>query len=294
MQRITALLPTIIIMAALSPLAQADNVANCEVVVVEEIKDKSLDGHLQLTAFHDGVDFIKSVYDEEEGHLKSINENPIQAVLCQRPNIIPSLSDFPIIATGIPFSLSQNFDANDSGLMTIYFKDGEFRYLHNGPELNEALEAKLHDRMKAFNLQPHDLAEREARAKADSLSDDDTKEADLETDLEAELESDLDLGAEPQTLTQSDISHDHTSQTPVEDRRLNGDQSGDTSLSQSQTQDESENTLPKSDPESDARHDGEDDRGNSEETDTAKAEIGKSDTSEKEDTEKEDAEEDKK
>ncbi|MEP3889939.1 MAG: hypothetical protein ABJN69_05695 [Hellea sp.] len=141
--------------------AWADNIAGCEVVLMEKIAQEGLEGSAEVASFRPAEDFIASIYDDETEVLREIDGLPIRAIMCKRQSVIPSLRDFPIVATGTPFMISQNFDSTDSGLTTVYFQDGKFRSSYKGPELDAKIDAKMADRMEVFNLQPHDLAEKE-------------------------------------------------------------------------------------------------------------------------------------
>ena len=151
---------------ALTPsLALADNIANCEVVLMEPVLENDEPTGAEMASFRPAAEFLSSVYDEEHGHVKEINGYPIRGVLCQRNSIIPSLRDYPVIATGIPFSLSENFDSPDSRLITLYYKDGEFLHKYAGEELGKDDQSALDDVMEAFNLQAHDLKKPEEKDK---------------------------------------------------------------------------------------------------------------------------------
>jgi len=151
--------------------AFADNIAGCEVVLMEKIQQEGVEGSAEVASFRPAGDFIASIYDEETDILRKIDGLPVRAIMCQRNSVVPSLRDFPIIASGTPFMISQNFDSTETGLTTIYFKDGEFRADYKGPKLVDALNAEMKDRLEVFNLQPHDLAEKEKAMLAKLESD---------------------------------------------------------------------------------------------------------------------------
>lgn len=152
---------SIISLAALALLASTasadDNVAACEVILLQDIKGEANEGSMQVASYRTAVDFIASIYDEEEGHLTKVDDLTIRGLICVRENVIPSMRDFPIVATGVPMSLSQNFESTTSGLMTIYFKDGTFQHQYSGPDLTDTEQAALTDALEIFNLQPHGL-----------------------------------------------------------------------------------------------------------------------------------------
>ena len=191
--------------AAFSVPALADNIAECELVLMEQIKDESGQGGASVASYRPAADFLADLYASKEGAKMDINGLPIRAVMCARNDVIPSKNDFKILATGIPFVLSQNFDSPDSDLLTYYFKDGEFRYLHKGPDMSNAAREDLDARITEFNAREHDLAAREkaamerAQAKAEKdgvMADEDdkpketssTKQKRLSQDKQRELE----------------------------------------------------------------------------------------------------------
>lgn len=155
MKRFALILPLMI--AAFAPPALAGNIANCEVILMEPMIKDGEDTGAKFASFRPAAEFLSSVYDGEEGHATQLDEYDIRGVMCKRREIIPTLRDFPILATGIPFSVSENFDAVDSNLMTLYFKDDEFRYSYSGAELTQKELSDLTDVMEIFNLQPHNL-----------------------------------------------------------------------------------------------------------------------------------------
>lgn len=156
---ITASLFSISVLTSIG--AWADNIAGCEVVLMEKIEQEGLEGSAEVASFRPAEDFIASIYDDETEVLREIDGLPIRAIMCKRQSVVPSLRDFPIVATGTPFMISQNFDSAETGLTTVYFQDGKFRSSYKGPELDAKTNAKMTDRMEVFNLQPHDLAEKE-------------------------------------------------------------------------------------------------------------------------------------
>lgn len=183
------------LLVSVSAPAWADNIAGCEVVLMEKIKQEDNEGVTEIASFRPAADFIASAYDEETKVLRKIDGLPIRAVMCKRKNVVPSESDFPIIATGTPFMLSQNFDSTETGLTTIYFKEGEFRSNYKGPALSEEVKAEMAARLKSYNAKPHDLAKKEKAMleKKDSqeTSTDELKDEDDTTSESTEKDSGL-------------------------------------------------------------------------------------------------------
>jgi len=172
------------LLLSVSAPAFADNIAGCEVVLMEQVKQEDSEGVTEIASFRPAADFIASAYDDEVEVLREIDGLPIRAIMCKRRSIIPSETDFPIVATGTPFMISQNFDSTKTGLTTIYFKDGEFRSTYNGPDLSEEKEAEMKARLEDFNSRPHDLAEKEKamleQSTVETLTKDDTTPESIE------------------------------------------------------------------------------------------------------------------
>ncbi len=200
----------ILIALAMGVPAYADNIADCEAVMIEEIKEGERTGAVVQT-FAPAVDVLASIYDDEDGHMAEIDGKPVKAILCERTDVIPTLRDFPILATGIPLALSTDFDATDSRSVTLYFKDGKFHHVFKGEELDETDQAKLTDAMEVFNLQPHELA---AKEKAKNEGSDEVN-ADEES-AEAEAESEADVENETTEETSKEESGE-TDKEPSED-----------------------------------------------------------------------------
>jgi len=138
-------------------IALADNVANCEIFLRQPVMIDGEKTGAFIDTYAPGAEFIASVYDDTEGHVTEFKGQPIQAVFCTRHSVIPSLRDFPILATGLPFVVSTDFEASDSAIVTIYFKDNQFQHVYKGPDLSEKETAQMSDAMEIFNLQPHGL-----------------------------------------------------------------------------------------------------------------------------------------
>lgn len=178
----------------LSPSAQASNIADCEIVLLEFIADETGRGGANVASYRPAYDFMESVYNDEVETLYEIDGLNIQAVMCKRSDVIPIKSDFKIMATGIPFFLSQNFEIQDSDLITYYFKEGEFRYDYKGSGLDEETQARLTEQIAAFNAKDHGLHEKEALKKEAQEKEAKAKEKEkqdsekLETDVEKEEE----------------------------------------------------------------------------------------------------------
>lgn len=145
----------------------------CEIVIIQELEDGG-----QLIGYASAEDFLESVYDEEKTQIEDVEGHLIRAVLCTREDIIPTLRDFPVLATGIPLSLSQDFDASDSRVTSLYFKDGAFRYKYIGEDLSKEDQMRLDDIVEIYNFQPHDLVEPETAKNKDTTKESESHEPD--------------------------------------------------------------------------------------------------------------------
>ncbi len=130
--------------ASHSVLAQT---SNCEIVLIAPR------AAAEDAQFARAGAFMNSVYDEEKGHLSAVAETPVRAVMCTRRTLIPTLRDLPILQTGLPFAISEDFDSASSGLLTIYDTGKEFKAEYSGPKLSPQSEKELRDTLEIFNLQ---------------------------------------------------------------------------------------------------------------------------------------------
>lgn len=151
----------IVLIAALSSaqFAWADNVAGCEIFLRKSVEIDGKATGAFLDTYAPAEDFISSVYDDEDGFLMEVEGEKIKALFCTRHNVIPTLRDFPVLATGIPFVVSNDFNVVDSSILTIFFKENKFKHVYKGPDLPEDEALALKDVMEIFNLQPHGLGE---------------------------------------------------------------------------------------------------------------------------------------
>lgn len=125
---------------------------DCEIVVFDVLDD----GDVQPRYLTADV-IINSIYDQTPGYYDLVDGKKIRGVMCTRIPAMPTLRDMPILKTGIPLSLSDDFDRPDGTLLTLYFKDGKFRYNYAGVDMGSKDTLALDDMMDIFNLQSHDL-----------------------------------------------------------------------------------------------------------------------------------------
>lgn len=132
-----------------SPATAAEQ--SCEVVTFETVTTDGVDK--RVGKFHDGGPVLDTLYDDKDGFLSFVNGEPIVAILCEREDLLPRLRDLPIVKTGWSFSLSQDFDAPDSGLLTIVDNGDAYTADYVGPDALGPDKADLADVMDIFNLQ---------------------------------------------------------------------------------------------------------------------------------------------
>ncbi len=147
MRRVLAVL----LAAAVSTSALADNVAFCEILLLQVIEGADVEGEAQVASYGPAVDYITSIYDEEDGHMTHIGELPIRALMCKRQSVIPSEVDYPLVATGIPFIISQDFDSPDTDSLTMYWKDGTLGHVYKGQALSSDSQSTLDERLASFS-----------------------------------------------------------------------------------------------------------------------------------------------
>ena len=97
-----------------APAAQA-NVAACEAVTLSELED----GAAQMAGYHDATAFLHSVYDGEPGLALEIDGRPIRGLMCTRRDPLPTPRDLPILASGVPFVISTDFDSAEAPTVTL-------------------------------------------------------------------------------------------------------------------------------------------------------------------------------
>ena len=115
------------LMLALPGLATADNIAACEVAVVDVVEGEG-GARGEVVAFRDATAFIAAAVDAAEDPeaetLVELDGFEVRALLCERASVVPSESDRVLLATGVPLSLSVDFDSLDAATVTIA-QDGE-------------------------------------------------------------------------------------------------------------------------------------------------------------------------
>ena len=143
---------------ALLPMSVVANIHDsCEIVIVKEVVDGD-GGRMSVAAYKPATDFIKAAKKEAKSVNMSDDGSPIRGVICVRNDLVPADEDYAILATGIPLSLSQDFDSADSDILTVYFDEGQFnhRYTSDYPMSSE-FKVALDTQLAAFTARDHGL-----------------------------------------------------------------------------------------------------------------------------------------
>lgn len=134
--------------------------SGCEIVSVKKVEKTDENPYGIEAVAQDAEGFLQSIYDNDPEFIRAIEGQPIRGVLCTRADVIPVIRDFPILATGIPLSISTDFAAPDSQLVMVYYKAGAFHEEYSGPDLSPEDAGRLAEAIEVFNLQPNDLDKR--------------------------------------------------------------------------------------------------------------------------------------
>jgi len=126
----------------------------CEIVLVEPVAKGAM-----LASYRPADNYLDSLYNGENQVMDMIDGLKVRAVMCTRDQVIPRLRDFPILASGVQFSISNDFDSHDSQLITVYYSGTSFQKKYSGPELSVGEEIALRDVMEIYNLQNHNLGD---------------------------------------------------------------------------------------------------------------------------------------
>lgn len=196
-----------------APSERPENLSDCEVVMMRYIPDEGGNGGMDISTHGPADDYIASVYDDEDGHLTKMRGDRIRALLCQRDDLLPTEEDFPILATGIPFVLSQNFDSTDTDSLTMFWRKTYFDYIYKGHPLSDDAESQLKTRLAGFTDRDHGLNVNKEKAPellatnstARSIDDTAVKSADVAVETETvALESD-DVSVEADETIADDV-----------------------------------------------------------------------------------------
>ena len=120
---------------------------DCEIVLMP------IGGSPDDGVFMEASTFLQTVYDEDDGHMERVGDLPVRGVMCRRETLVPTMRDLPLLKTGLPLSLSQDFESTTSGLLTLYDAGADFKAEYSGPDLSQEDEKRLRDTLEIFNFQ---------------------------------------------------------------------------------------------------------------------------------------------
>lgn len=138
-------------LCALSTAAQAADMSECEVLLIQVVQAENENTEGQIAFYRPATDFLQSLEDDIPGHITQVDGQNIQALLCRRNDVIPAPSDYNVMSTGLPFILSQDFDSTISDSLTTYWKDGKIEHVYKGNPLSNDVEAILVTRLAEFS-----------------------------------------------------------------------------------------------------------------------------------------------
>ena len=121
----------------LPAFAAADNIAACEVAVVDELASTE-QGRGEVIAYRDATAFIAAAVDPDAEPLLEVDGYPVRVLLCERSSVVPSETDRTLLATGIPLALSTDFDSPDAPTAVLQQDGDGILHLLKGEALSEA------------------------------------------------------------------------------------------------------------------------------------------------------------
>lgn len=133
--------------------AYAAETSNCELLLVQIIQSPDGKGEAQVPSYVPAEEFMATLTDDKPGHMTEYLGHKIQAIMCRRNDILPTQEDYTILATGLPFILSQDFDSSDTDSLTLYWKDEAIQHIYKGYPLSEEAESVLETRLTQFSKQ---------------------------------------------------------------------------------------------------------------------------------------------
>ena len=182
-----------LLFCAATHAAHAADMSECEVVLLQVVETETAAGEARVASYHSAEAFIASVRDDIPGHMTKINGQNIRGLMCRRNEVIPAHADYDIMATGIPFILSQDFDSSDTDSLTMYWKDGKIEHVYKGYPLSEEAQAILDTRLAGFSKRGLSDSARKAAEIAAQIAAQ-AKELDLSNQIKNEVGIDLESG----------------------------------------------------------------------------------------------------
>lgn len=140
-------------LGAMASNAYAGETSECELLLVQIIQSPDGKGEAQVPSYIPAEEFMATLSDDQPGHMTEYLGHKIQAVMCRRNDILPTQEDYTILATGVPFILSQDFDSSDTDSLTLYWKDEAIQHIYKGYPLSEEAESVLETRLTQFSEQ---------------------------------------------------------------------------------------------------------------------------------------------
>lgn len=135
----------------------ASGLDRCEIVVASEVIDAD-GGRMTVASYRSADSFLTGVYDPAVPLSLKADGAPIKGLICVRNDLVPTEQDYAVLATGVPLSISQDFDSPDSDILTLYY--GKRSFLHKytsdypmSPEFKAAVQERLSD----FSSRDHGL-----------------------------------------------------------------------------------------------------------------------------------------
>jgi len=131
--------------------------SHCEVVVSSEVVDAE-GGRMTVASYRPAEMFLSGVYDANVPLSVKDDDEMIRGLICVRNDLVPTEKDYAVLATGVPLSLSQDFDSADSDILTVYFDNGVFahKYVSDYP-MSEEFEEAVKTRLADFSARDHGL-----------------------------------------------------------------------------------------------------------------------------------------
>ena len=131
--------------------ALAADMSACQILILETLEVEDIAGEAQIASYFPATDFINSAQDDIPGHLSDVNGQKIRALMCTRNDIIPAETDYALLATGVPFVVSQDFDSMDTDSLTVKWIEGHFKYAYKGQPLSDEAVTLLKTRLAQFS-----------------------------------------------------------------------------------------------------------------------------------------------
>jgi hypothetical protein len=137
--------------------AWASGLDRCEIVVLDEIVDED-GGRLTTASYRSAEPFLAGVFDPTVPVTRDDEGELIRGLLCERNDLVPTERDYAVLSTGIPLSLSQDFDSPDSDILTVYYDERAFvhKYTSDYP-MSEEFETAVVSTLRDFSARDHGL-----------------------------------------------------------------------------------------------------------------------------------------